>query len=66
MMSAGLRATSTRHAPWYAIPADNKENARMIVSAIVLNALKGLKMTYPKTTAKRHAELQAIGKLLAR
>jgi PPK2 family polyphosphate:nucleotide phosphotransferase len=61
-----LNATSTRHSPWYVVPADDKENARLIVSAIVLDALRGLKMAYPKTTAKRHAELLAIGKLLAK
>ena len=53
---------STRDAPWYAVPADDKENARLIVSAIVLDALKELKMAYPKTTAKHHAELQSIRK----
>jgi PPK2 family polyphosphate:nucleotide phosphotransferase len=61
-----LNATSTHESPWYVVPADDKENARLIVSAIVLDALKGLKMAYPKTTAKRHAELLAIGKLLAK
>ena len=59
-----LNATSTRHAPWYAVPADDKENARLIVSRIVLDALKDLKMAYPKTTEKRRLELQAIGKQL--
>ena len=52
-----LRATSTHHAPWYVVPADDKENARLIVSQIVLDALGGLKMAYPKTTAKRRLEL---------
>ena len=61
-----LSATSTHESPWYVVPADDKENARLIVSAIVLDALRGLKMAYPKTTAKRHAELLAIGKLLAK
>ena len=61
-----LRATSTRHAPWYVVPADDKENARLIVSQIVLDALGGLKMAYPKTTAKRRLELLAIKKLLAK
>jgi PPK2 family polyphosphate:nucleotide phosphotransferase len=61
---ACLNATSTRHAPWYVVPADDKENARLIVSQIVVDALNGLKMTYPKTTAKRRRELKAIRKLL--
>ena len=59
-----LNATSTHQAPWYAVPADDKENARLIVGRIVLDALEGLKMAYPKTTAKRRAELQSIRKQL--
>ncbi len=63
---ACLRATSAHHAPWYVVPADDKENARLIVSQIVLDALNDLKMTYPKTTAKRRLELKSIRKLLAK
>ena len=63
---ACLNATSTHHAPWYVVPADDKENARLIVSQIVLDALKDLKMAYPKTTAKRRRELKSIRKLLAK
>jgi PPK2 family polyphosphate:nucleotide phosphotransferase len=63
---ACLHATSTHHAPWYVVPADDKENARLIVSRIVLDALADLKMAYPKTTAKRRAELQSIRKLLTK
>jgi PPK2 family polyphosphate:nucleotide phosphotransferase len=59
-----LNATSTHQAPWYAVPADDKENARLIVCRIVLDALESLKMAYPKTTAKRRAELQSIRKQL--
>jgi PPK2 family polyphosphate:nucleotide phosphotransferase len=61
---ACLEETSTRHAPWYAVPADDKENARLIVSHIVVEALGELKMSYPKTTAKRQAELLEIRKQL--
>ena len=63
---ACLSATSTHHAPWYVVPADDKESARLIVSRIVLDALQDLKMAYPKPTKKRRLELQAIGKELAR
>ena len=59
-----LTATSTHHAPWYVVPADDKENARLIVSRIVLDALNELKMAYPKTTAKRRRELESIRKRL--
>ena len=63
---ACLNATSTDHAPWYVVPADDKENARLLVSQIVLDALDELKMAYPKTTARRREELQSIRKLLAK
>ena len=59
-----LRATSSHHAPWYVVPADDKENARLLVSQIVLDALNDLKMAYPKTTAKHLQELRSIRKLL--
>ena len=59
-----FNSTSTHHAPWYVVPADDKDNARLIVSRIVLDALDELKMAYPKTTAKRRRELKAIRKRL--
>ncbi len=61
-----LGATSTRDAPWYVVPADDKDNARLMVSRIILDTLAGLKMTYPKTSAKRRQELQEIRKRLAK
>jgi PPK2 family polyphosphate:nucleotide phosphotransferase len=61
---ACLKATSTHHAPWYVVPADDKQNARLIVSQIVLDALKELKMAYPRTTPKRRRELESIRRLL--
>ena len=57
---ACLSATSTHHAHWYVVPADDKENARLIISQIVLDALDELKMAYPKITEKRRQELKAI------
>src|SRR5208283_965163 len=63
---ACLRATSTHHAPWYVVPADDKENARLIVSQIVLDTLNELKMAYPKVTGNRRLELQSISKELAK
>jgi PPK2 family polyphosphate:nucleotide phosphotransferase len=55
-----LSATSTREAPWYVVPADDKENARLIVSQIILDTLNGLEMTYPEVSAQRQQELQSI------
>ena len=59
-----LGATSTREAPWYVVPADDKENARLIVSQIILDTLEGLEMSYPKTTDERRQELLEIRKQL--
>ena len=61
-----LEATSTSDAPWYVVPADDKENARLIVSRIVVDTLAGLEMSYPRTSAKRRRELQVIRKQLTR
>jgi PPK2 family polyphosphate:nucleotide phosphotransferase len=61
-----LRATSTAYAPWYVVPADDKQNARLIVSRIILNALEELKMAYPMPDAKRKRELALIRRRLAR
>jgi polyphosphate kinase 2 (PPK2 family) len=59
-----LSATSIQPAPWYVVPADDKEDARLIVSQIILDVLNDLKMAYPKTTSKRRRELKSIGKHL--
>jgi PPK2 family polyphosphate:nucleotide phosphotransferase len=55
-----LGATSTAHAPWYVVPADDKESARLIVSRIILETLKEIKMQYPETTQQRRDDLLAI------
>jgi PPK2 family polyphosphate:nucleotide phosphotransferase len=59
-----LSATSTKNAPWYVVPADDKENARLIISRIILDTFKALKMHYPETDAKRRQELLSIRKQL--
>jgi PPK2 family polyphosphate:nucleotide phosphotransferase len=61
-----LSATSTKNSPWHVVPADDKLNARLICSRIVIDTLKVLKMSYPKITAARRRELQAIRKQLAK
>jgi PPK2 family polyphosphate:nucleotide phosphotransferase len=61
-----LSATSTVNAPWYIVPADDKENARLIVSQIVLDTLEALRMTYPNVGAKRRKELRSIRKQLTK
>ena len=62
---ACLSATSTKEAPWYVVPADDKENARLIVSQIILDTLKKLRMSYPEVDKARHKELQSIRRQLA-
>jgi PPK2 family polyphosphate:nucleotide phosphotransferase len=59
-----LSATSTKHAPWYIVPADDKLNARLIVSGIVRDTMESLHMSYPKTTTARRRELRALRKQL--
>jgi PPK2 family polyphosphate:nucleotide phosphotransferase len=61
---ACLGATSTIDSPWYTVPADDKQNAHLIISQIILDALKGLRMSYPRSDRARQRELQAIRKRL--
>jgi PPK2 family polyphosphate:nucleotide phosphotransferase len=60
-----LGATSTKDSPWYVVPADDKLNSRLIVSEVILDTLKGLKMAYPKTSEARRQELLSICAQLA-
>ena len=48
---AAMKATSTSHAPWYVVPADSKTNRNLLISKILLDALKSLKLTYPPVPA---------------
>jgi len=61
---ACLSATSTKDAPWYVVPADDKENARLIISEIILDTLKQLRMSYPDVDKVRRRELESIRKRL--
>jgi len=61
-----LSATSTTDSPWYVVPADNKENARLIISQVVLDTLTSLKMSYPEVGDARRKELLAIRDRLAK
>ena len=63
---ACLSATSTKLAPWYVVPADNKKTSRLIISEIVLDVFKSLKLAYPKPTAKHRQELRLIRERLAK
>lgn len=59
-----IGATSKKHAPWYVVPADDKRNARLIVSDIIVDRLASLNMTYPKSSPARAGELRDIRKQL--
>jgi PPK2 family polyphosphate:nucleotide phosphotransferase len=61
-----LSATSTHQAPWYIVPADDKPNARLIVSRIVLDTLEQLRLHYPKSSAGRRRELRLLRQQLER
>jgi PPK2 family polyphosphate:nucleotide phosphotransferase len=63
---ACLSATSTKAAPWYVIPADDKPNARLMVSRIVLDALEELDPQFPELSADRKHDIDAMRKDLAR
>lgn len=59
-----ISATSTREVPWYIVPADDKENARLIISEIILEMFRSLKLAYPKPSPEQREELKSIRKQL--
>ena len=63
---ACLSETSSREAPWYVVPADDKKNARLIISRTILDTLHGLKMAYPELSKKQQKELRELRRLLTK
>lgn len=63
---ACLGATSTKESPWYVVPADDKANARLIISQVIVDTLDGLEMHFPKPDKARRAELAKIREALLR
>jgi len=61
-----MSATSTNDAPWYVVPADDKENARLIISEVILETFRSLKLSYPKPSADHLKELKTIRKQLVK
>jgi polyphosphate kinase 2 (PPK2 family) len=61
-----LGETSTSDAPWYVIPADDKQNARLIISRIVVETLEGLEMTFPRADKEHRDELLTLRKQLVK
>lgn len=61
---ACLTATSTQDSPWFIVPADDKENARLIVAEVMLATMRSLQMSYPRVTKEHRRELQVMRRLL--
>lgn len=59
-----LHHTSHELAPWYAIPADDKRNARLIISHILVETLRSLPISYPEPDAKQLAEVEEVRRVL--
>jgi len=63
---ACMSATSTKESPWYVVPADDKKDAQLIVSRILLDTLGKLKLRYPELNAEERKQLKTIRKMLAK
>ena len=61
-----LNATSTEQAPWYVVPADDKANARLIISQVILETLHALKLGYPVLDPAQRKQLRGLRQQLAR
>jgi PPK2 family polyphosphate:nucleotide phosphotransferase len=59
-----INETSTKENPWYIVPADDKKNMRLIVSQLLFEKLKSLKVEYPVSSEERSAELQNFVKII--
>ncbi|WP_020396896.1 polyphosphate kinase 2 family protein [Thiolinea disciformis] len=61
---AALKETSSKQAPWYAIPADDKDYMRVQVAQIIVDTLKSLKLAYPTITDKERSQFAEARRLL--
>jgi PPK2 family polyphosphate:nucleotide phosphotransferase len=61
-----IAATSTKHSPWYVVPADNKWYTRLVVAAAIVDTLKDLKLAYPTIDAEKRKQLDAVKRELLR
>jgi PPK2 family polyphosphate:nucleotide phosphotransferase len=61
-----IAATSTKHSPWYVVPADNKWYTRLVVAAAIVDTLKDLKLAYPTVDAEKRKQLAAAKRELLR
>jgi PPK2 family polyphosphate:nucleotide phosphotransferase len=61
-----IRATASKHAPWFVVPADNKWFTHLVVAAAVVRALEELDLSYPRVSSQKRKELRASRSMLAR
>ena len=61
-----IRATATKHAPWFVVPADNKWYTRLVVAAAIVDALERLDLAYPQIDAAKRRELARARAALVR
>lgn len=61
-----LAATCTEYAPWFAVPADDKKNTRLIISQIILDAMHALDLSYPQLSPEQVEELHTMRERLER
>ena len=54
-----IRATASKHAPWFVVPADNKWFTRLVVAAAIVDAMESLGLAYPKVDAAKKKEFAA-------
>jgi PPK2 family polyphosphate:nucleotide phosphotransferase len=54
-----IRATASKHAPWFVVPADNKWFTRLVVAAAIVDAMESLRLAYPKVDAAKEKEFAA-------
>jgi len=54
-----MKNTSTQHAPWYIIPADNKWFSRVAIGEILIEKLKSLNLNYPKLNAEQTTNIKS-------
>ncbi len=62
--AACLAATSSKLSPWYVVPADDKENSRLIIADIIVDTLKDMQLSYPTLSAAQQQELAQAKKML--
>lgn len=53
-----IKETSTKNAPWFVVPADKKWYARLVVSEIIIETMKGMELHYPEMSSEQKARIE--------